>query len=364
MAGSAADTPECAMLQAGAALRSVGLLLAVILPVGAAHADPAPLRLPASLVQPRLAQSLREARAFMQTLHAESRRDAERIRELYASHSVPFADRAAVRNALARRRLVQLPEDGRSFNIAPRLTGDSPIGEMDMAFQPLYLSAHPAVLGCLMHVAARVRTAAVDVTSLVRHVDYQHALRRTNVNAAASLSTHTLGMAFDLSVLNQSPAARRETRDVLRRMRDDGDLLFVAEQRQLVFHVVPHPDRYSFYEAVFYGMTAAPIPRFTPRLPEVGSRPRPAQVRLFAFPPAVTLNASWWLSGCVTGLAVLTARRPRRPARSRTCVRQDARVRPDAASLQAPRQVMNAVPAESRRLATGTAAGAGPVASR
>ena len=293
------------MLLAGAAWRSVGLLLAVVLPVRTAQADPVSRRPPAAPME-----SWREARTFMGAMRVESRRDAERIRHLYASSSPPFADRAAVADALTRGGLARLPADVWRFNIAPRLAGDSPLGEMDLAFQSLYLSAHPAALGCLIHVASRVRRASLDVTSLVRHVQYQHALRRTNVNASASLSTHTIGMAFDISMLNQSLPAMQEIRDVLRRMRDDGDLLFIAEQRQLVFHIVPHPDRLPFYEAVFRGMTAAPMPRFAPSLPDAPSPPRPAAMPLFT--SAVMATEPWWMSVGVMGLAVASLLRPRR----------------------------------------------------
>jgi len=294
------------MLPSGAAWRSVGLTLLVILPVTSAHADPTPRRAVS------LAQSLREARAFMGTMRDESRRDAARIHELYARRTPPYTDRAAVAHGLVLGNVVRLPADSR-FNIAPRLTGDNPIGEMDLAFQSLYVSAHPGALGCLIHVAWRVGTPLVDVTSLVRHLDYQDALRRTNVNASTAFSAHTIGVAFDLSILHQSPAVRRQMRDVLRRMREDGDLLFVAEQRQLVFHVVPHPERLDFYEAVFHGMTAAPIPRFTWSSTATATSPLLA-VRLpsSGFAKPIPLHAHLWVSGCVAGFAVIRALRTRR----------------------------------------------------
>jgi hypothetical protein len=46
-------------------------------------------------------------------------------------------------------------------------------------------------------------------------------------------------LAFDISVLNVPLRPTRELRDVLREMRDAGDLFFVAQTQQLVFHVVP-----------------------------------------------------------------------------------------------------------------------------
>jgi hypothetical protein len=37
-------------------------------------------------------------------------------------------------------------------------------------------------------------------------------------------------------------------------MRQDRDLFFVAETRQLVFHVVPAPERALFYRGLFDGL--------------------------------------------------------------------------------------------------------------
>jgi hypothetical protein len=67
-------------------------------------------------------------------------------------------------------------------------------------------------------------------------------------------------VAFDISILNLSLSTATRIRDVLRQMRADGDLFFVAETRQLVFHVVPTPQRLSFYAAVFEALTALPRP--------------------------------------------------------------------------------------------------------
>jgi hypothetical protein len=69
-----------------------------------------------------------------------------------------------------------------------------------------------------------------------------------------------MGLAFDISILNVPMASAREIRDVLRRMRDDGELFFIAETRQLVFHVVPSPVRAQFHAAVFSGLIEVPAP--------------------------------------------------------------------------------------------------------
>jgi hypothetical protein len=194
-------------------------------------------------------------RTYMASMAEDSAVDAERIRHRYTGFRV-LTDRNALSDALGLGTLAFVPGDAELFNFRPRLRGFHPIGEKDVLHQRLYVAAHPGALGCLMQVAARVRSAALDVTSLVRHAEYQRTLQRTNPNARTQLATHTLGVAFDISVLNVPLSATQEIGHVLTVMRDSGDLFFIAEQRQFVFHVVPTPERLGFYAAVFHGLTS------------------------------------------------------------------------------------------------------------
>jgi hypothetical protein len=233
---------------------------------------------------------LAEARAFMAAMGPESRSDAARVDRAYRQTTplAPFADRAALLAAVARGSIARLPADAWRFNVRPRLHGLHPIGQMDLPYQPAYVSAHPAALGLLLHVAARVG-APLDVTSLVRHAGYQDSLQRTNVNARTVRSMHTVGLAFDLSILHRPLAEAVRLRDVLRAMRADGSLYFIAETRQLVFHVVPTPRRLEFYAATFEALTSIPPPR------DPGRRPLPAPVL------AAALAASGSAIGGATG---------------------------------------------------------------
>jgi hypothetical protein len=92
----------------------------------------------------------------------------------------------------------------------------------------------------------------------VRHSHYQEALRETNVNATTSVPTHTLGLAFDIGVVNSPLRTVYEIRDVLQQMQRAGDILFVAERRQLVFHVVPHPSRLGHFTEVYMKKVGPP----------------------------------------------------------------------------------------------------------
>jgi hypothetical protein len=212
---------------------------------------------------------LRDLRTFMTALRPESVADAGRIEEAYTTGApVPMiADRDARAAAIAGGRIARLPAHASVYNLRPRLRGAHPLGQLDLAHQHLYVAAHPAALGCLLQVAARVRSAPLDVTSLVRHRAYQAHLQRSNPNAHTRLPVHTLGLAFDISVLNVPIRTAVEIRDVLRAMRDAGDLYFVAETRQLVFHVVPTPQRLAFFADLFHGLASLPAPPPAPALP-------------------------------------------------------------------------------------------------
>jgi hypothetical protein len=203
---------------------------------------------------------VRELHATMAALRSESAVSADGIRAAYGGGAglEALTDREALRQARSTGRITSLPLDALLFNMRPRLGGAHPIGERDRQYQDLYVGADPAALGCLLHVAARVRSSPVEVTSLVRHLEYQRQLQKTNRNAATELPLHAFGLAFDISVLNVPLHTSREIRDVLRAMRDAGDLFFVAETRQLVFHVVPAPARLSFYRELYAALTSLP----------------------------------------------------------------------------------------------------------
>lgn len=260
--------------------QSVVAILGVVLaamPVAAevtvAAVDPAAAEVRAA-VDPAAVRTIGE---MMRSLARESRADAARIEQVYgdAARRAGLRDREALARSLADGSIAPVPSETDRFNLAPRLGGRHPIGEKDLEHQALYVAARPATLGLLLHVAARVRSTPLEVTSLVRHHEYQRALQRTNPNARTTVPTHALGLAFDVSVLHATPESAAEIRDVLRQMRDEGVLFFIAEQRQLVFHVVPAPPMMAFYEALYHGLTGVPAATLAvrPALPLEVSRP-------------------------------------------------------------------------------------------
>jgi hypothetical protein len=190
---------------------------------------------------------------MMAALAAQSARDAATIRATYRDHLdlLMLHQYASLEEALGTGGLVPLPPDPVQFNIAPRLEGAHPIGEKDLERQVSYLTARPATMGALLDVASRVTSGPIEITSLVRHGEYQESLRTTNVNATTSVPMHTMGLAFDIALVNTPLRTIYELRAVLQRMRDAGEILFIGERRQLVFHVVPHPSRLGHFAEVY-----------------------------------------------------------------------------------------------------------------
>ena len=178
---------------------------------------------------------------------------AAAIREDYRPYVTPLAlaQFDDIEEGLATGGLVPLPEDVERFNVLIRREGVSPIGEKDIDHQNSYVSARAATIGCLLDVASRVKSGPIEVTSLVRHLEYQSELRATNANAITDVPTHALGLAFDIAVVNSPLRTILELQKVLRQMSDAGDVLVIAEREQMVFHVVPQPSRLGWYAEVY-----------------------------------------------------------------------------------------------------------------
>lgn len=190
---------------------------------------------------------------IMVELGPQSARASKQIRQAYRAHLdlLVLDQYADLEVALRNGGLAPLPHDPLRFNVTPRLDGPSPIGEKDLDRQVSYIAARPATIGALLDIASRVKSGPVEVTSLVRHTEYQGALGSTNPNARTAVPMHTMGLAVDIALVNTPLETVREIRDVLVAMRDAGEILFIGERRQLVFHVVPHPSRLGHFHQVY-----------------------------------------------------------------------------------------------------------------
>jgi hypothetical protein len=254
--------------------------------------------------RPRQRSFIKALDRMMVQLTPQSIRASKAIRQAYQDHLdlLVLEELGELQGALANGGLAPLPADPLRFNLKPRLTGFSPIGEKDLDNQVSYIAARPATIGCLLDVASRVKSGPLEVTSLVRHTEYQGALRATNVNATTSVPMHTMGLAFDISLVNTPLPTVYEIRDVLRRMRDAGDLLFIGERRQLVFHVVPHPSRLGHFTDVYARFVRArrnPTGTHVVAFSTVKDRDRASgtpsvSAQVIAVLPSEEIAAEWW----------------------------------------------------------------------
>lgn len=234
---------------------------------------------------------------MMAALAPESAEAAATIRTMYRDHLelLALGGFADLEGALAAGGLARLPDEPGRFNLVPRLGGLHPIGEKDLLHQDHYVTARPATIGALLEVASRVKSGPIEVTSLVRHAQYQDVLRTTNANASTSVPVHTMGLAFDIALVNTPIETVYEIRRVLRRMRDAGDILFIGERRQLVFHVVPHPKRLGHFDEVYTralgtapatqsAVVVAPMPKRRGKAAGAGTKPS-VVAEIVAFAP-------------------------------------------------------------------------------
>ena len=228
---------------------------------------------------------------MMSALAPASARAAAQIKDVYRDHLdlLFLPEYGDLQGALMTGGLALLPERPVRFNLAPRLDGLHPIGEKDLTNQTTYLAARPATIGALLEVARRVRSGPVEITSLVRHGGYQEALSVTNANATTPVPMHAMGLAFDIGLINTPLSTVYEIRNVLRRMQQAGDIFFIGERRQLVFHVVPHPSRLGYFADMYTRALGAPPASQT----AVVVAPAPPQRRKRSLHPAVVSEIVW-----------------------------------------------------------------------
>lgn len=226
---------------------------------------------------------------------------AAAINDVYRHHLdlLVLQQYGALEDALGTGGLVPLPPDPLQFNVKPRVEGPAPIGEKDLDNQASYIAARAAALGALFEVASRVKSGPVEVTSLVRHSEYQDALRKTNSNAQTPVPTHTMGLAFDIALINTPLKTVYEIRDVLTEMQEAGDILVIGERKQLVFHVVPHPSRLGYFNDVYAralesSMPGANVIHSAP-LPGVMGPLQPAvSADIVSVGPTPEIAEAWW----------------------------------------------------------------------
>jgi hypothetical protein len=258
------------------------------------------------------AQYMRTIERMMVALAPQNARASTAVREEYRAYldQLVLDEFEALEDALYTGGLVPLPANHEAFNLKVRTDGPAPIAEKDLANQTSYIAARPAAIGALLDVASRVKSGPLEITSLVRHSEYQDALRATNANANTSIPMHTMGLAFDIALINSPLTTVRETRDVLQQMQAAGDILFIAERKQLVFHVVPHPSRLGYYTDVYARALQGILPRSgdlpsSTALMEAQLTRAVVNTEIVAIRPTDEHAAEWWAAeGAHTDLSM------------------------------------------------------------
>jgi hypothetical protein len=258
------------------------------------------------------AQYMRSLERMMVAMARENAHASDVVRTEYRAYldHLVLDEFAALTDALHTGGLVPLPADYERFNLRVRTDGPAPIAEKDLANQPSYIAARPAAVGALLDIASRVTSGPLEITSLVRHTEYQDALRTTNANANTSVPMHTMGLAFDIALINTPLTTVYETRDVLREMQEAGDILVIGERKQLVFHVVPHPSRLGYYAEVYARALQGTLPRDGDLPAASVSRVAPfaeavVSTEVAAIRPTDEHAAEWWAAdGATTDLTL------------------------------------------------------------
>jgi Family of unknown function (DUF5715) len=237
---------------------------------------------------------------MMIKLAPQNARVAKVVRKQYRAYLdlLVLNEFAAVEDALYTGGLVPLPQPDR-FNLRVRTEGPAPIAEKDLANQASYIAARPATIGALLDIASRVDSGPLEITSMVRHSEYQDVLRTTNANANTSVPMHTMGLAFDIALVNTPLKTVFKIRDVLQSMQKAGDILFIGERRQLVFHVVPHPSRLGYFTDVYAAAMAAADSSGGVRATAVTRTLTPltrpvVSTEVIAVSPTDDFAAEWW----------------------------------------------------------------------
>ena len=140
------------------------------------------------------------------------------------SETEVYADPGEIAEARDEGELALLPDDRRAldFRLDPGL-GEL-AGELDQAEPELYRALRPGALAALVYLAARVRSISgaerpLTVTSVVRDLSYQEALRAVNPEATQEYSLHTTGWSFDVLREYQSDAQARAFQFTFDRLR-------------------------------------------------------------------------------------------------------------------------------------------------
>ena len=112
----------------------------------------------------------------------------------------------------------------------------------------IYRALRPGALSILLYIGERVHQLSgarqpLLITSAVRDLRYQNALKRVNENAARSYSLHTTGYAFDLARSYQNSRQAAALQFVLDRLQALDLIAYIKEPEAIHVAVASHAAR-------------------------------------------------------------------------------------------------------------------------
>jgi uncharacterized protein YcbK (DUF882 family) len=112
----------------------------------------------------------------------------------------------------------------------------------------IYRALRPGALSVLLYIGDRVHELSgarqpLLITSAVRDLRYQNALKRVNENAARSYSLHTTGYAFDLARSYQNSRQAAALQFVLDRLQAFNLIAYIKESEAIHIAVASNAAR-------------------------------------------------------------------------------------------------------------------------
>jgi hypothetical protein len=153
------------------------------------------------------------------------------------THTWQFARPKDIVHAERRHALLRIPGSSRKTHLAI-----SPfLGQMAHRVRHdrrIYRALRPGALSVLLYIGDRVRQLSgarqpLLITSAVRDLKYQNALKRVNENAARSYSLHTTGYAFDLARSYQNTRQAAALQFVLDRLQAFNLIAYIKESEAI-----------------------------------------------------------------------------------------------------------------------------------
>ena len=168
-----------------------------------------------------------------------------------------------LKEAIKKNVLVSAPDNPKYFSYALRRQGGQGIGSADLQNRDLFATDTPEVIGALETVAFETRRCweqarskgekfiPLEVTSMIRTLDYQELLHHSNPNSRTKFPSHTIG-AVDVAFATLPKTEQKCVRFVVQDIGFDEYLGYFDEhEAQKTLHFAPSPHHADFFLSVY-----------------------------------------------------------------------------------------------------------------